>query len=93
MYQDDLIKSLEITFKSSVIPPDIVASLLDIAEFMEHHDQRLPFDVRLLSEMAERAHAHAKALRYKEMEFRTAPALVFRLVFNSRALLSYALVM
>ena len=33
---------------------------------MEHHDKALPIDIRTLGEMAEKCHAFAKALHYKE---------------------------
>jgi FKBP12-rapamycin complex-associated protein len=72
--QDDLIRSLETTFRSAHIPTEIMQTLLNIAEFMEHQDKPLPLDVRLLGDLAERCHAHAKALVYKERAFRTSPA-------------------
>ncbi|KAF2294310.1 hypothetical protein GH714_009143 [Hevea brasiliensis] len=39
------------------------------AEFMEHDEKPLPIDIRLLGALAEKCHAFAKALHYKEMEF------------------------
>ncbi len=71
--QDDLIRSLETTFRSAHIPTEIMQTLLNICEFMEHQDQPLPLDTRLLGDLAERCHAHAKALVYKERAFRTSP--------------------
>jgi len=71
--KDDLIRSLETTFRSAHIPTEIMQTLLNIAEFMEHQDKPLPLDVRLLAELAERCHAHAKALHYREREFRSNP--------------------
>ncbi len=44
------------------------------AEFMEHHDKALPIDIRTLGDLAERVHAYAKALHYKETEFNTSPS-------------------
>jgi len=73
VYQDDLIHSLETTFKSKNIPPEIVQTLLNLAEFMEHHDKALPIDIRTLGDLALRCHAYAKALHYKETEFHTSP--------------------
>ena len=67
-YQQDLIHSLEITFRSRNIPPEITQTLLNLAEFMEHHDHALPIDIRTLGDLAERCHAFAKALHYKELE-------------------------
>ena len=72
--QDDLIRSLETTFRSTHIPTEIMQTLLNICEFMERSDLPLPLDVRLLGDLAERCHAHAKALHYKEREFRTNPS-------------------
>ncbi|CAN0155629.1 unnamed protein product, partial [Ectocarpus fasciculatus] len=37
--------------------------------------EALPIDIRLLSNLAERCHAYAKALHYKELEFATSPAI------------------
>jgi FKBP12-rapamycin complex-associated protein len=70
-YQEDLIRSLEVTFKSRSIPPEIVQTLLNLAEFMEHSDKSLPIDIRTLGDLAERSHSFAKALHYKEAEFLT----------------------
>ena len=44
----------------SPLPPDIVTSLLNLAEFMEHDDKRLPLDTRTLGALAEKCHAFAK---------------------------------
>ena len=41
---------------------------------MEHDDKPLPIDIRTLGMLAEKCHAYAKALHYKEMEFASAPA-------------------
>ena len=50
---------------SPTIPPEIVTALLNLAEFMEHDDKRLPLDTRTLGALAEKCHAFAKALHYK----------------------------
>lgn len=73
-YQDDLVRSLEAAFKSPTIPPEILQTLLNLAEFMEHDDKRLPIDIRTLGSLAEKCHAYAKALHYKELEFHTSPS-------------------
>ncbi|GLT98087.1 hypothetical protein SLE2022_156090 [Rubroshorea leprosula] len=70
--QKDLVQSLEIAFSSPYIPPEILAALLNLAEFMEHDEKPLPIDIRLLGALAEKCHAFAKALHYKEMEFENA---------------------
>eukprot|EP00898_Chlorokybus_atmophyticus_P008681 jgi/Chlat1/8814/Chrsp90S08148 len=72
-YQDQLVRSLEAAFASPNIPPEIVATLLNLAEFMEHDEKPLPVDIRTLGLLAEKCHAFAKALHYKEMQFHTSP--------------------
>lgn len=64
-----LIRFLELAFGSRTIPPEIVTSLLKLAEFMEHDERPLPVDASTLYTIAERCHAFAKALRYKEHLF------------------------
>ncbi|CAA2983774.1 serine threonine- kinase TOR isoform X1 [Olea europaea subsp. europaea] len=67
--QRQVVRSLEMAFSSPNIPPEILATLLNLAEFMEHDERRLPIDIRLLGALAEKCRAFAKALHYKEMEF------------------------
>ncbi|KAJ6985134.1 hypothetical protein NC653_023190 [Populus alba x Populus x berolinensis] len=67
--QKHLVRSLEMAFSSQNIPPEILATLLNLAEFMEHDEKPLPIDIRLLGALADKCHAFAKALHYKEMEF------------------------
>ncbi|KAL6517525.1 hypothetical protein OROMI_033226 [Orobanche minor] len=64
-----LVRNLEMAFSSPNIPPEILATLLNLAEFMEHDERPLPIDIRLLGALAEKCRAFAKALHYKEMEF------------------------
>ncbi|KAM3569626.1 hypothetical protein VYU27_008290 [Nannochloropsis oceanica] len=73
-YQDHLVRSLEVAFRSESTPPDIVQMLLNLAEFMEHDVEALPIDIHILAELAQKCHAYAKALHYKELEFQTSPA-------------------
>lgn len=68
-YQQLLVRNLEMAFSSPNIPPEILATLLNLAEFMEHDEKHLPIDIRLLGALAEKCRAFAKALHYKEMEF------------------------
>ncbi|KAL7686574.1 putative serine/threonine-protein kinase ATM [Plasmopara halstedii] len=72
--QDNLIRSLESAFQSPNLPSEILQTLLNLAEFMEHDDQPLPIDIRLLGSLAEKCHSFAKALHYKELEFNTNPS-------------------
>ena len=39
-------RSLEVALASPSIPPEIVTTLLNLAEFMEHDDKPLPLDSR-----------------------------------------------
>ncbi|TMW66398.1 hypothetical protein Poli38472_004163 [Pythium oligandrum] len=71
--QDNLIRSLEAAFHSPNLPAEILQTLLNLAEFMEHDDQSLPIDIRHLGSLAEKCHSFAKALHYKELEFNTNP--------------------
>ncbi|KAJ4809422.1 Serine/threonine-protein kinase [Rhynchospora pubera] len=70
--QELLVRNLKTAFSSQNIPPEILATLLNLAEFMEHDDKPLPIDTRLLGALAEKCRAYAKALHYKEMEFQAA---------------------
>ncbi|WOK94449.1 serine/threonine-protein kinase TOR [Canna indica] len=67
--QEQLVRNLKTAFSSQNIPPEILATLLNLAEFMEHDEKPLPIDTRLLGALAEKCRAFAKALHYKEMEF------------------------
>lgn len=52
--------------------PEITQTILNLAEFMEHCDKEpLPIRAQLLGERAMDCRAYAKALHYKESEFRT----------------------
>ncbi|CAG8540856.1 14593_t:CDS:10, partial [Acaulospora colombiana] len=58
-YKDELVNSLMSALRAPNIPPEIVSTMLNLAEFMEHYDKPLPIDIRTL------------ALHYKELEFIT----------------------
>ncbi|KAK9311013.1 FAT domain-containing protein [Lipomyces starkeyi] len=53
---------------SPKIPPEILQTLLNLAELMEHDDKALPMDIRTLGQYATRCHAYAKALHYRIQE-------------------------
>ena len=40
------VRSMEAALASPSIPPEIVTTLLNLAEFMEHDDKTLPLDAR-----------------------------------------------
>ena len=67
-------RALESAFGAPTIPPEIVGTLLNLAEFCEHDERPLPVEARTLGAIAERCRAYAKALHYKETEFVTSPA-------------------
>ncbi|MCD7451637.1 hypothetical protein HAX54_012899 [Datura stramonium] len=52
--QRQLVRSLEMAFSSPNIPPEILATLLNLAESMEHDERPLPIDIRLLGALAEK---------------------------------------
>lgn len=68
-YKEDLVRSLEAALTSPNIPPEVLQTLLNLAEYMEHDEKALPIDIRTLAQYAQRCHAYAKALHYKELEF------------------------
>eukprot|EP00095_Tigriopus_kingsejongensis_P005635 maker-scaffold420_size176246-snap-gene-0.24 protein:Tk05635 transcript:maker-scaffold420_size176246-snap-gene-0.24-mRNA-1 annotation:"target of rapamycin" len=71
--QDELMQSLEQAIKVLDLP-EISQTILNLAEFMEHCDKGpLPLDQVLLGETAIRCKAYAKALHYKEDEFKVEP--------------------
>jgi len=73
LHREQLVRSMESAFTSPTIPPEIVATLLNLSEFMERDEKPIPVDVRTLGAIAERCRAYAKALHYKELEFTSMP--------------------
>lgn len=71
--RDNLVDQIELALKSPKIPKDLLQVFLNLVDFMEHDDKPLPIDIRVLSNVAIRCQANAKALRFKELEFRTVP--------------------
>ncbi|CAM9497708.1 unnamed protein product, partial [Ectocarpus sp. 8 AP-2014] len=57
--QSHLVRSLKQVMRNKNVPPDILQTLLNLAEFMDHEveGEALPIDIRLLSNLAERCHA------------------------------------
>lgn len=51
------------------VSPEIIQTILNVAEYMEHDDKPLPIEIRTLGKYATTCHAYAKALHYKELEF------------------------
>jgi FKBP12-rapamycin complex-associated protein len=85
--QEDLVRAIEYAITSDTTPSDLVHRLLNLCEFMEHEDQRLPIENSTLGEYAIKYHAYAKALHYKELEFfsESSPAIIESLIsINTR---------
>lgn len=72
-HQEELVESFCIALSSPNNPPEIHQVLLNLAEFMEHDDKSLPIAISVLGQYAQRCHAYAKALHYKELEFYEEP--------------------
>jgi tetratricopeptide (TPR) repeat protein len=81
-YQESLVRSLQKAFRSTTIPSEILQALLNLAEFMEHDVEALPISLSILAELAQKGHAYAKALHYRELEFQTNPAGCFESLIN-----------
>lgn len=69
-YRADLIDALETAFVAD-ISPEILQTLLNLAEFMEHDgvENGLPIDIPILADLALKCRAYAKALHYYEREY------------------------
>ena len=52
--QENLVRSLELAFRSPTIPPEILQTLLNLAEFMEHDVSALPIDIRVLEDLSQK---------------------------------------
>ncbi|KAH3683007.1 hypothetical protein WICPIJ_006011 [Wickerhamomyces pijperi] len=74
LHQEELVSSLCTALSSPNNPPEIYQTLLNLAEFMEHDDKPLPIHISTLGQYAQRCHAYAKALHYKELEFSQEPS-------------------
>ena len=72
-HQEELVQSFCVALSSPNNPPEIHQILLNLAEFMEHDDKSLPIAITTLGQYAQRCHAFAKALHYKELEFYEEP--------------------
>ncbi|KAJ2370403.1 phosphatidylinositol kinase- protein kinase tor1, partial [Coemansia sp. RSA 2607] len=68
-YQQEVIASLQDVAAKPDVPPDILQTILSLAGFMERDEKQIPIDLKLLGEYADRCHALAKELHYKEAEW------------------------
>ena len=73
-YQESLVACLETALDADHMSLEVLQPLLNLAEFMELADKPLPIDIRKLGALAEKCHAYAKALHYREVEFHSYPA-------------------
>ncbi|KAJ3128378.1 phosphatidylinositol kinase- protein kinase tor1 [Nowakowskiella sp. JEL0407] len=68
--QEEMIRGLKAALDSPTIPPEVLTTLLNVAEFMEREaDNPLPIEIGSLADYAIGCHAYAKALHYMEQEF------------------------
>ncbi|KAG0688350.1 phosphatidylinositol kinase- protein kinase tor1 [Pichia californica] len=74
-YQGELAQSLCIALSSVNSSPEIHQALLNLTEFLEHDEKSLPIRIQTLGQYAQRSHAYAKALHYKELEFIQEPSI------------------
>jgi FKBP12-rapamycin complex-associated protein len=89
-YRDSLMRALETALsdeKSPNIPPEVLQTLLTLAEFMEHDEKPLPINIRKLGSVAEKCQAYAKALHYKELEFLSSPTTCIQSLISINNLL------
>ena len=69
-YRVDLVHALETAFVADV-SPEILQQLLNLAEFMEHDPSGgLPIEIPILADLALKCRAYAKALHYREREYK-----------------------
>ncbi|KAF7356539.1 Serine/threonine-protein kinase TOR [Mycena venus] len=76
-YQEELVAALESALESLIASTEIIHSILDLAEFMEHQEKPLPIEHVTLGEHALRHGAYAKALHYKELHSTMLPGALF----------------
>ncbi|KAF9387898.1 phosphatidylinositol kinase- protein kinase tor1 [Podila verticillata] len=69
-FQNEFAAALKLAIVESN-SPEIVQTILNVAEYMEHDDKPLPIEIRTLGKYAFTCHAYAKALHYRELEFMT----------------------
>lgn len=81
-FQESLVRALQTVFRSNSIPPEILQTLLNLAEFMEHDCEALPISLSTLAELAQKSRAYAKALHYRELEFQMNPVTCFESLIN-----------
>ncbi|PVU88739.1 hypothetical protein BB559_005414, partial [Furculomyces boomerangus] len=66
--QKELLDTIDVAASSAQMPPEILQAILNLAEYMERDEKPLPLSLERLGVYAQRCHALAKALHYKEIE-------------------------
>ncbi|KAE8266737.1 hypothetical protein A4X09_0g5605, partial [Tilletia walkeri] len=67
--QTDVLKAIETALLAPEAPDQVVATLLNLAEFAEHDPDGLAIDAHVLGKCALKYGSYAKALHYKETEY------------------------
>ncbi|PIA14095.1 hypothetical protein COEREDRAFT_99151 [Coemansia reversa NRRL 1564] len=68
-YQQEIIGALQGAAAHADVPADVLQTILSLAGFMERDEKQIPIDLKLLGDYADRCHALAKELHYKEAEW------------------------
>ncbi|KAJ2405708.1 phosphatidylinositol kinase- protein kinase tor1, partial [Coemansia sp. RSA 2530] len=68
-YQQEIVSSLQEVASKPDVPPDVLQTILGLAGYMERDEKQIQIDLKLLGDYAERCHALAKELHYKEAEW------------------------
>ncbi|KAF8928817.1 armadillo-type protein [Dissophora ornata] len=68
-FQGEFAAAIETALVAKNISPEIIQTLLNMAEYMEHDDKPLPIEISTLGKYAHSCHAYAKALHYSELQF------------------------
>ena len=71
--KETMIKMLNNAIHHQNTPINILQTILNLAEFMQHDREVIPIDISVLGDLAERCLAYAKALYYRELEFEVSP--------------------
>eukprot|EP00755_Sulcionema_specki_P018103 Sspe_Gene.66045::Locus_39040_Transcript_1_1_Confidence_1.000_Length_4442::g.66045::m.66045/K07203/MTOR, FRAP, TOR; serine/threonine-protein kinase mTOR len=71
--QEQVCHALEACFTNTYLPAEVLGALLNLTEFMDANDIPMPLDHHRLSNLASKTSALAKALRWKEIAFQSAP--------------------
>ncbi|KAJ2746135.1 phosphatidylinositol kinase- protein kinase tor1 [Coemansia sp. BCRC 34301] len=68
-YQVEIVASLQEAASDPSVPADVLQTILSLAGYMERDEKQIPIDLKLLGHYANRCHALAKELHYKESEW------------------------